>query len=313
MKRFLIIMAVVSMVFAGFSVATAEMGTSSGEVNAAGSVSKTVGPWVTISNVEHVANGTALRNRTTGWIALRGVPLGSTVVKALLYWNFSDMSAIGPISSAAFFNGNRVIGTKTADSADPCWGMTGNHTYRALVTAFVPATRPNEDYEVVVTNSSSTTGQNPWSPAETQTSRTEGATLLVIYGGPTTVGNTVRVYDALSGSMFFPSGTFTLTHGATLSGSGLFTMSGADGQRGSGHDNLISNEITTFNGAQIAGPPVAASDWDGSDGFPLPQLYDVHTHKVTLSGTASTVVYTDPGPAPYDCLVPVHFVIQGGL
>ncbi|UJS21842.1 MAG: hypothetical protein L3J18_05905 [Candidatus Brocadia sp.] len=40
-------------------------------------------------------------------------------------------------------------------------------------------------------------------------------------------------------------------------------------------------------------------------GLPLPQLRDVHTHVVTLSGGISTVVYNGVG----DCLVPVVFVL----
>lgn len=54
-------------------------------------------------------------------------------------------------------------------------------------------------------------------------------------------------------------------------------MIGADGQRGCGHDNFASNELTYFNSTLIAGPTVAASDWDGDDGLTLPQLWDTHT------------------------------------
>ena len=82
-------------------------------------------------------------------------------------------------------------------------------------------------------------------------------------------------------------------------------MVGADGQRGIGHTN-IGNELTFFNGSQIAGPPVASSDWDGSDGWPLPQLWDTHTHNVTLNGSISSVRYQ----GSLDCLVPVAFVID---
>ncbi|GAB61060.1 MAG: DUF3344 domain-containing protein [Candidatus Jettenia sp.] len=277
-------------------------------------VEKTVDPINVISNASHVANGIALRNKTSGWIPLRGVPDGSTVVKAFLYWNFSDTNATG-LGSVVVFNGNRVNGIKRADSADPCWGLTGNHTYRANVTPFIPANNPNQDYEVVINFNGiiSTTGQNPWAPTESQTKRLEGATLIVVYSNASTSGKQVRIYDALNGSEFSGSATFTLTHPA-LSGSGLFTMCGADGQRGSGHDTHAntSNEKTTFNGTQVAGTSVAGGDWDGSTGLPLPQLWDVHTHVVTFSGTSSIVVYTakDPNAANLDCLVPVVFVLE---
>ena len=250
---------------------------------AAASVTKTVPPAFRHTGAAHVANGVALRNRASGWIHLRGVPVGSTIVAAYLYWNFSDGSAIGAATASALFDGNRVSGTKVADSADPCWGMAGNHSYRALVTAFVPGTRPNEDYEVSLLGGFTTSGQNPWSPTEAQTIRAEGATLIVVYSGPTTVGRTVVIYNAFSGSMFFSgTGSFTLT-GSPGSGSGLFTMTGADGQRGAGHDNGASNETGTFNAAAMSGPPTAASDWDGSAGLPLVQLWDVHTLRNKLS------------------------------
>lgn len=285
----------------------ADQGISDSAVSA--EVALTLNPSFTHTGTKHVANGVALRNRTSGWIHLRGVPSGSTVVAAYLYWNFSDGSASGSGVSPVLFNGNRINGSKTADNADPCWGMAGNHTYRATVTSLIPVTNPNQDYEVVplFAGNTSTTGQDPWSPTETQVRRLEGATLVVVYRNAATGGNSVFIYDALSGSMFSSPSTFTLNHPG-ISGVGLFTMSGADGQRGGGHDNSASNETGSFNGTQISGPLVAASDWDGSAGLPLPQLWDVHTHRVSLSGTFSTVGYTSGG----DCLVPVVFIIQVG-
>ncbi len=41
---------------------------------------------------DHVANGIALRSRTEGTIHLRGAPVPSRVLAALLYFNFSDES-----------------------------------------------------------------------------------------------------------------------------------------------------------------------------------------------------------------------------
>ena len=255
---------------------------------------------------QHVANGVALRDRVSGTIHLRGVPAGRALIAAFLYWNVSDGSAVGAGAAAALFNGNSVTGTKTADNTDPCWGRAGNHTYRANVTAFMPGVNPNQDYEVVTAISGSTAGRNPWlssppAPARLQ----EGATLVVVFasGGPSTA---VVIYDALSGTEFSTSLTVTLTHPFSLSGTGLYTMSGADGQRGSGYDNASSNEKGFFNGVQKSGPPVAASDWDGSAGWPLPQLWDVHTHIVSYTSGSSTVRYT----AGTDCLVPVVFVLQ---
>jgi len=262
--------------------------------------------FIHFTSSQHVANGVALRNRASGTIHLRGVPAGRSLRAAYLYWNFSDASAVGADTSGALFNGNAVTGRKTADNTDPCWGMAGNHTYRAIVTPFMTGANPNQDYNVVVASSGITTsGANPWlsSPG----TKEEGATLVVVFasGGASTA---VVIYDALSGTEFSSSLSLTLTHPISLSGTGLYTMSGADGQRGSsGYNNAASNETGFFNGAQISGPPVAASDWDGAAGLPLVQLWDVHTHVVSYTSTSSTVEYT---AATGDCLVPVVFVLQ---
>ena len=114
------------------------------------------------------------------------------------------------------------------------------------------------------------------------------------------------LYDDLSNTDFSGTLTLSLLH-SYKSGPGLFSMGGADGQRGSGHTNFASNETSWFNSVQIAGPPIAMSDWDGTDGLPLPQLGDTHTHNVTLNDHVSKVKYISGG----DCLVPTVFVIEG--
>jgi hypothetical protein len=258
---------------------------------------------------DHVANGIAMRNRTAGTIHLRGAPVPAKVLAALLYVNFSDDMREGRRDIPLLFNNTRVDASKTADHQDPCWGLAGNHSYVADVTRLVPlGGHLNQDYEVVLQfgAETSTTGQNPWlSPEPNQRVRVEGATLVVVYRTQDTTGQ-VFVYDAPGDSMFSGTAQFDLLHPG-LDGAARFTMVGADGQRGlSGYDNVASNELTFFNGDQIAGPPVASSDWDGSDGWPLVQLWDTHTHEVKLNGNVSEVRYQ----ASADCLVPVAFVID---
>lgn len=267
---------------------------------------------VVVNGAEHVANGIAMRNKESGTIALRGIPAGSTVNRAFLFWTVLDNTATGATNANAMFEGNLIVGVKRADSADPCWGSSGTHTYRANVTPFIPATTPNKDYSVVLglfAGPGVTAGESPWQsgPLATGPRRYEGATLVVVYKNPNTASSAVYLYDDLNGTMFSTVFSLTVSH-AAYDGPGLFTMTGADGQRGSGHDNASSNETSTFNGGQIAGPPVAASDWDGSAGLPLPQLWDVHTHEVEITGSTSTIGYT----AGADCLVPVAFVLQQG-
>ena len=267
-----------------------------------------VEPTRTFEYADHVANGVAMRNRTAGTIHLRGAPVPSKVLAALLYFNFSDGSRDGQRNMPILFNANRVVANKTGDHDDPCWGMTGNHSYVADVTQLVPIGGDlNQDYQVVLhfDAETSTTGQNPWAtPEPGQKIRTEGATLVIVYRTKDTTGP-LFIYDALNNSMFGGTAQFDLLH-PNLANAGRFTMVGADGQRGFGYDNIFSNELTFFDGNQIAGPPIASSDWDGSDGWPLPQLWDTHTHMVKLNGSLSSVRYQASG----DCLVPVAFVID---
>ncbi len=224
---------------------------------------------------DHVANGVAMRNRTSGTIHLRGIPIRSKPLRALLYFNFSDDKEEGASSNPVLFNGNVITAKKTGDHLDPCWGSVGSHSYVADVTDLMPlGVNLNQDYDVVLPfdGATSTTGQNPWSPVENQKVRMQGATLVLVYRNQDSIG-AVYVYDAINNAMFSGSAAFTLLHGNHES-PGLFTMVGADGQRGTGHDNTLSNELTFFNAGQIAGPPVASSDWDGSDGWPLVQLWE---------------------------------------
>ncbi len=272
-------------------------------------IARVIKPSFEFDRADHVANGVAFRNKTSGTIHLRGVPVGSNVLQALLYWNFSDHKKEGLDTLPVLLNGNLLNGRKTADSADPCWGMVGSHSYVADATRYVnTGGHSNQDYEVTLLfdSSTSTTGQNPWD-YEFQKVRTQGATLIVIYENRDTMGP-LFVYDNLNDSMFYYNAQFKLAH-PYFDGRALFTMVGADGQLGHGHNTFVSNELTFFDGNQIAGPPVTNSDWDGSDGWPLPQLWDTHTHIVKLdsSGTSiSTVEYEACG----DCLVPVAFVID---
>lgn len=290
------------------SVALAENGLMSpSEVVPMAIVTKTVNPALTVLAAGHVVNGVALRNMISGAIATRGIPAAAPIKAAYLYWNYADSSAVGPATENIVFNGHLVTGNKTADHADLCWGTAGTHTYRAYVAAFIPLANPNQDYYVGMMGVT-TNGLNPWAPLPPATTRkNNGAALVVFYGGVGVVGDAM-LYDAFSGSaMTSGTHTFTLTHAAALSGAAEFSMVGADGQRGGGHNNTSSNETGRFNTVQFSGPPVAASDWDGSAGLPLPQLWDVHTHNVTLNSLANSVVsYTTPS----DCVAPVAFIID---
>jgi hypothetical protein len=274
-----------------------------------------------VKGADHVANGVALRNRASGTIHLRGVPninpatgLPTKVISALLYWNYSDGISPGTLTSRALFSGNLITGDKVADNPEPCWDNleVKNHTYRADVTSFVSTlSHPNQDYQVVIGlgGISSTTGQNPWNPWEDQAKRLNGATLIVVYEGT----GQVSIYDQLSGTTLLGSeGTFNLLNFFPNNPSGLFTVTGADGQRVGvvgDTETWFNDNLLLDNWGSASGYP--ANDWNGNTGAPFPQLWDVHTHLVSFenpTGTSpDTVVHFK---VANDCVVPVAFVLD---
>lgn len=282
-------------------------------------------PSYKFEKASHVANGAAIRNRTAATIHLRGIPLSNTteILTALLYLNFSDNNASVDTCYPILFNANLVKATKTADNPDPCWAMAMNHSYVAQVTQYVDIKNPNQDYRVVLPFAcgTSTSGENPWGSASilpNPDAKIEGATLVVVYRNENTDGP-LYIYDKLNNSMFHSTAFFYLIHppiSTTPYKYALFTMVGADGQRGYSHYDFTS-ERTYFDQRQIAGPRDPAtpmglnytsdSDWNGSDGWPLNQLWDTHTHYVQIEKPdVSEVKYISGG----DCLVPVAFILD---
>jgi hypothetical protein len=282
---------------------------------AAPAASVDITPSFFTSGVDHVANGVALRNRCTGVINLRGIAPGSTVKSAYLYWNYMDSSVVGAATDTELFNGKIVTATKVADQPDLCWGTAGDHTYRTTVTAYLPPTFGAGDYPFSALKCNDATGSNPWITGSKGPLIWEGASLVVTYSNSKTTGDSVAIFDKLSGAA---SGTgapgsfsVSMVTPTPLTGTGLFTQIGADGQTGSSFSNIITNERDTFNAVILSGPGglYPQSNWDGSNGWPQPQLWDTHTEDVTFSGgTTNTDVTTVGG----DCIAAVAYVEQQG-
>lgn len=284
-------------------------------------VSREVQPHWVFEKADHVANGISLRHRSSGTIQLRGVPQRAKVVKALLFFNFISRELYQDSLFNVLFDGNRVVGVLVGISKEPCWEMNLKYSlsYFADVTDFILCrAHPNQDYSIVLSfnERTATFGDNPWISEHPEQERfLEGATLVIVYQTDESRAP-VYIYDNLNDCMFSHSGKFILFHNQMLSQKAYFTLIGADGQRGKGHSNIVSNEKSFFNGNQIAGPqsPVVSTtsvDWDGSDGWPLIQLWDTHTHEVRVFGREAKVVYEAYREMKYfDCVVPVAFIID---
>jgi hypothetical protein len=226
-------------------------------------------------------------------------------------------AATGAATDTELFNGNLVTGTKVADQQDLCWGTAGDHTYRAVVTPFIPATSGPGDYTFNALTCNDTQGGNPWLTAPIHPVLWEGASLIATYRNSSTGSDRVAIFDSLagasSGTTALHSFTVNMNTGAATpySGAGLFTQVGADGQTGASFSNSATNETDTFNGVLLAGPGGAypQSNWDGSNGWPQPELWDTHTLDVTLNGTP---INTDTTTVGSDCVAAVAYVEQQG-
>jgi hypothetical protein len=259
---------------------------------------------------DHLASGISLRNRGGGVINLRGVPIGSTPVKAYLWWDI--LGANLPNSMSVSINGVAVPGTRVGVGADPFWGQANNFAYRAPVPLYLLFNGINGDYVMAGFPSGSGNGQNSFDPPYTGP-LAEGVTLVVVYRPPSGGFATTYLYDApASGQMFFNTWTTALGGIGAGSSQAKFTMIGADGQIGNGLTpfTATTQEKSFFAGTQIAGPGGIEndSDWNGSDTGPLNQLWDTRTHLVQMpsAGTPPQIRYD----APFDALVIVAFVLS---
>jgi hypothetical protein len=118
---------------------------------------------------------------------------------------------------------------------------------------------------------------------------------------------TVGIYDTGFTATEFCNTTFTYTLNlpAPFTGMALWDNIGADGQVGASRTAYPggTTETTFINGVQIAGPGGldTDSDWDGSAGLPLPQLWDDTGHDISTAFT---------GP-PYPTTAAISFTSNG--
>jgi hypothetical protein len=256
------------------------------------------------------------------------------VKRAFLYWAFTSTTGTASgLEKRIIFNGVTFIGTRIGNGPDACWCGGTNVVYRANVT-FFPGTLSklvlgNGQYKVTLEPGATplVNGASPWDqtrcPATTgalanKQGLAEGASLVVVYKNSTETGTTL-LYDGMAGTEFLANAGLTYNLGSVPTpgaGASIFTELGADGQTGDGYTNGLTGENTSISSTLIAGPgaPSASgnndSDWNGTDGVPLNQLWDTHSHDVSglLAEGADTVSILD-GIGGADCLIPVANVL----
>ncbi len=228
----------------------------------------------------YVANGTGLRNRGWGTIKLSGIPSGSTVYKAFLYWSVVDFWQSARHARGKF-NGNNITGTYIGADHETCWlsDDASSYSYRADVTQYV---KGNGNYYLRSFASGLTDGSDPWS-APVKTPLIQGASLVVLFQNSSYPWTRFVIWDG--------SATVPDTNSQVFIQLGGFSTS-----------NPVGPTYTTFIGGDGQNSPepasrvnyndVAAADWDGTD----PQAGGNYSNgNLWDTDTASVGMYLSPG------------------
>jgi hypothetical protein len=240
-------------------------------------------------NGDYVAAGIGMRNLGRGTITISGIPSGSNIEGAYLYWCILDDSLLSDFKSG-IFAGRRITGTLIGTGQGPCWVTDYHYAYRADVTSYVSG---NGSYSLRGFASGRTDGADPWDHGSPPP-QCEGASLVVIYSNSTLTEKTVIIND---GSVFlhYPGDTLnpdtsytTVMRGftATAPVTACYTFLGADGQ-------TLGSEKSIFNSSSWK------NNWDGSDpqavgDYRFGNLWDTDTYDVSsaVSGGDTSAIGT---------------------
>lgn len=278
-----------------------------------------VAPFAFYNRAEYATGGVGLRNQNQRSIIISGLPSGSHSQDAYIYWSVllfttSPPAAVQSITvtrtwpvgpNAASVT---VLGDLIAIGGDPCWGSVGNYIYRAHLPVTVANGNGNYMIRLLPGASGLTDGEDPWY-GPLVPPLFEGAGMVVVGTGT----HTVSIFDAQAGMTFAGLLSYTLNLPyATSAEAVLWDNIGADGQIGQSRTAVGTSKTTSINNVQISGPGGldTDSDWNGSAGFPLPQLFDVTGHDISAAapgGTTSlSVIFNSPG----DCVTTVANVVS---
>jgi len=253
----------------------------------------------------YVSAGVGLRNRGAGNISLGGIPSGAKVKAAYLYWSVLGATAEPLSYRKGSFAGTGITGTKVGSGASACWpSTTTGYAYRAEVTTKV---KGNGNYSLAGFASGVRDGRDPFATAEVPP-LTEGASLVVVFEKSTYPETRVVIKNGYTMVQSAPGASTWMSFGFSASnpvGAVKTTFIGGDGQSNATEPPSLVNGI-----------PIAAADWDGTDG-PLPRysagnLWDTDTVNlvnVVKPGHTGATVRVQGGS---DCLAWVAQVLSIG-
>jgi hypothetical protein len=252
--------------------------------------------------------GAAVSSFSPGSITISGIPSGSTVLGAFLFWDVVDNFPAGSYSSVTF-GGNSISGNLiggTASGTDPCYAYSAASgledgtapTYEADVTAYVTG---NGLYSLTGLPAGN------WATLPFP----DGAGLVVVYSNPTLSSSVVELADG-----------FGVTNTATTSETSSIPLSPAA--------NGVS-AVTTylFGDTQNFGVPDSYIAFQGStvqtntyydgagqvdnpdDAYAFFAAYTVDVSSLVPSGTTSVSFGSAlPSSGTFDCLIHMAQVVQ---
>jgi hypothetical protein len=146
------------------------------------------GPAAAFTNAGYVAAGVGLRDQGSGTINIAGIPAGSYIARAYLYWAIVNN---GDPGGAMKINGNTTTSSLDGSDVSPCWPPPTIFSYSANVTPFVTG---NGSYTLSGYPTGLTGGQDPWANMDAAPEM-EGASLVIFYGQMTANGTPINAVE----------------------------------------------------------------------------------------------------------------------
>jgi hypothetical protein len=230
-----------------------------------------------------VAAGTALRGTGgSGVIVISGIPFGSTVKEAVLYWTILGDDPMPAGADSIQLDTETFTGTLIGSTASPCQSMDRAYVFRADVTYWISG-----DGGYTVSNALDS-GNPSVGPVA------EGASLVVLYSNPS-LGN--RDFALVDGAALTDTpGTFASTTVTGFNASTPVTGASAafivaDGEASLSDSTLVNGFVVGVNALNGSDAPGGVEYWDTD-------LYDVSA--VMTGGSTSVPLAVAQGD---DCVV----------
>jgi hypothetical protein len=281
----------------------------------------TIKPFKVFKNASYGTGGVALRNRGAGGISISGVV--APVQAAYIYWAVIDPNAdSSKITVKRLYPGTAgpvtLPGVVVGAGKPPCpWPGNQIVVFRAQMKAGFALGNGLYEVSPFGVGAGTTDGSDPW--AVVALPLWEGASIVMV-GQPSGAPGLVSIYDrGLAGNTFISGGGLAYNLALPITTPGirtLFDNIGADGQHVQAASRLANpafTQETTTIGPPQSGPGSLYwdSDWNGSSGLPVPELWDDTGHDITALGSGvGALPVTVSQPKGLDCLTPVANVVE---